>query len=245
MSRVSRTPHLNLATVLTQQNPRIDLKLEQHDNATNLFLRAVDDYANRAAAEIIRRRNEHVDETKRGEEEMKHMEAETTQCKVKEIELISELSREQDEKKESEMIVAQLRRQLASIKEKCMHLDEEIGQRSAVTSNLQREQSNERQLLASHATSLEQELADFGQVLGCFCEGIDSDQLLFRFADVYKDNEASFVLDVSERSYRVLTSTPHLPSLPNLLDDLNESRDLFAFLKEVRLAFAEMHSGKQ
>jgi kinetochore protein Spc25, fungi type len=89
MSRVSRTPHLNLAAVLAQQNPRVDLKLEQHEKATHKFLRAVDDYANRAAAEIIRRRNEHSDETKRSEEKAKQIEAETTQCKVRELDLIS------------------------------------------------------------------------------------------------------------------------------------------------------------
>jgi kinetochore protein Spc25, fungi type len=52
-----------------------------------------------------------------------------------------DIGREQEEKKEAETIVAQLRRQLASIKEKCTALDEEIAQYSGVTSNIQRGQS--------------------------------------------------------------------------------------------------------
>jgi kinetochore protein Spc25 len=72
------------------------------------------------------------------------------------------------------------------------------------------------------------------------------------------EKEFSLVLDVSLRTYRgvllllclsisvginghaVLTSTPLLPTLPIYVDKLNESRDVYAFIKEVRQAFRDL-----
>jgi len=73
--------------------------------------------------------------------------------------------------------------------------------------------------------------------------GVEKDQLLVRFSHIDKydlDREFTFVLDVSVRSYRVLTSTPLLPTLPIYVEQLNESRDVYAFIKQVRRAFEEL-----
>jgi len=86
-----------------------------------------------------------------------------------------------------------------------------------------------------------------------------------RFSHVDKsdlDREFSFVLDVSLRAYRgvwlfliqlrsgtlmlmcwdmvVLTSTPMLPTLPIYVEELNGSRDVYAFIKQVRWAFEDL-----
>lgn len=38
----------------------------------------------------------------------------------------------------------------------------------------------------------------------------------------------------------VLTSTPLLPTLPIYIEQLNESRDVYAFIKQVRRAFEDL-----
>lgn len=131
------------------------------------------------------------------------------------------------------------------------------------------EKNKERAILQSHAQSATPELKACEHRLKCIVEGIEKDQLLVRFSHIDKDElerEFSFVLDVSSRAYRgqspfifffsfgivtkrcvdgvvvilVLTSTPILPTLPIYVEELNESRDVYAFIKQVRRAFEEL-----
>ncbi|KDQ54998.1 hypothetical protein JAAARDRAFT_134528 [Jaapia argillacea MUCL 33604] len=240
-----RNARLDLAAILATPNPQIDIKIKAYDDSTRSFLAAVSRYSNRAVAEITNRKNAHHSEKKRIADKTQQMQAETNQCKLKEIELINELEREQEENKEAESSVAALRRQLASIREQCALVDVEVEQYRTLTSNLRREKSKERSILDSHATRLSPELGACEIPLQCIIEGIDKDRLLFRFSHIDSSDlsrEFSFVIDVSSRVYRVLTSTPVLPTLPILIDQLNESRDVYAFVKNIRLAFADLCS---
>ena len=102
-------------------------------------------------------------------------------------------------------------------------------------------------------------------MLKCWIEGIGPDQILVRFTHLDPTDPArefSLVLDVSARAYKgpsvlrvpssrcaradvrwrraVPTTTPFLPTLPILLDELNESRDVYAFIRHIRAAFQEL-----
>ena len=122
----------------------------------------------------------------------------------------------------------------------------------------------ERKTLAMHAIPISAELRACERALSCIIEGVGPDQLLIRYSlkggeSSRSTHEVSFVLDVSSSSYKgaplpivstctsqqwliVLTSTPPLPTLPMLLDQLNESRDVFAFIKCVRQAYVKLFS---
>ncbi|EJF58865.1 chromosome segregation protein Spc25-domain-containing protein [Dichomitus squalens] len=243
MSKVLRVPKLDLPTVLAQQNPQIDLRLEAYEVSTRNFLKAVSNYTQRAVTEITNRKNAFAAEKKKIAEKTAQIETETNQCKLKEIELIEVLDKEQAEKKESEASVAAFRRQLASIKEKCASLDVEIEQHRIVAANLMRERKREESILGAHASRVQPELVVCEDRLKCAIEGIERDKILVRFthldpADLQR--EFSLVVDVSSRSYKVPTTTPFLPNLPILLDELNESRDIYAFIRRVREAFREL-----
>ncbi|KAI0823884.1 chromosome segregation protein Spc25-domain-containing protein [Trametes gibbosa] len=245
MSKVLRVPKLDLQAVLAQQNPQIDLRLDGYEASTRNFLIAVSNYTQRAVAEIQNRKDAYALEKKRLAEKTQNIEAETNQCKLKEIELIkaAELDKEQEEKKESEASVAAFRRQLSAIKEKCASLDVEIEQHRVVASNLLRERKREQSILNTHAARAHPELAACEAALKCTVEGLGNDKILVRFthvdpADVQR--EFSLVIDASARMYKVPTTTPFLPTLPILLDELNDSRDIYAFIRHVRSAFREL-----
>lgn len=88
MAKTLRAPKLDLTTVLTSQNPHIDLRLEPYEVSTRNFLRAVSNYTQRAITEISNRKTVHVSSRKKFLERLQQIEAETNQCKMKEIELI-------------------------------------------------------------------------------------------------------------------------------------------------------------
>ncbi|KAH8101509.1 chromosome segregation protein Spc25-domain-containing protein [Cristinia sonorae] len=240
MSKVIRVAKLDLATILQQQNPTIDLRIDAFEESTRNFRNAVALYSQGAMTEITRRKNEFAARKSEYAKRTKQVENETNACKVRELELMKVLEREQEERKEAETSVAAFRRQLASIKETCASLDVEIEQRRAVVENLKRERNRERTILNGYASQVSPELLELERRLQCYIEGIDKDKILVRFSHVDPHDtsrEFSFVIDVSSRAYKVPTTTPYLPTLPMLVDELNESRDVFAFIKQMRQAF--------
>ena len=80
---------IDLATILAQPNPQIDLRLPAYEASTRNFLKAVSNYSNRAMAEITKRKETHTAERKKLSEKMAAVESEINQCKVKEIELVA------------------------------------------------------------------------------------------------------------------------------------------------------------
>ncbi|TFK38652.1 chromosome segregation protein Spc25-domain-containing protein [Crucibulum laeve] len=242
-AHVVRLPQINLAAVLVEQNPHIDLKLHNYENSTRNFLKALTNYKNRAISTIADRRKYQSTEKKKVLEKTQLVETETNQCKLREIELVAELEREKQERKDAELSVAAFKRQLASLREKCSSIEVEIEHYRAVTENLRREKDKERSVLSTHASHVSPELLSCEQRLSCFVEGIQKDRLLVRFQHIDRydsGREATFVLDVSTRLYKVITSSPHLPTLPLLVDALNDSGDIFDFIRQVRKGYGEL-----
>ncbi|KAF8555950.1 hypothetical protein OG21DRAFT_1507178 [Imleria badia] len=238
-----RHTHIDLASVLAQPNPQVDLQLQAYEISTGNFLKAVTNYTNRAIAEITKNRNAQEADKRKLAERIQVVEAETNQCKLKEIDLLAVLGKEQEERRDAEQSVAGLKRQLASIREASATIDSEIEQYRATVSNLQREKDAERDILNEHAAQLEPELAACESWLKCNIEGIEADQILIRFSHIDEgsfDREFSFVLDVSSPSYNVITTTPPLPALPILLRELNQTGDVYRFIKCMRSAFRDL-----
>jgi len=89
MTHAIRPPQTDLSFILDVQNPRIDLKQEAYESSTRNFVKAVADYTNHAITEVTNRRNAHLAEKKKLVDRTQAVEAETNNCKMKEIELIA------------------------------------------------------------------------------------------------------------------------------------------------------------
>lgn len=89
MTHVLRLPQIDLVAVLAEPNAQVDLRLEAYESSTRNFLKAVANYKNRAVATISARRANQAGESKKFQEKTRAVEAETVQCKLKEIELVA------------------------------------------------------------------------------------------------------------------------------------------------------------
>jgi len=95
--------------------------------------------------------------------------------------------------------------------------------------------------------------------LACSIEGVEKDRLLVRFSrldPMDEEREASFVIDIATDTYKgeyyylhsldntylvlVITSSPTLPSMPILVNTLNDSSDIYAFIRDVRAAYEHL-----
>jgi len=153
-------------------------------------------------------------------------------------------------------------RKLNNIDPWSQHLSEVSGYYVRVTVHrFTRPQEKEREenLLRSRAQEVNYKLRACEETLHGVIEGIADDQILLRFTHIDPsdlDREFSVVIDVSSKTYKgvgsseiphtvadtpsVPTSTPFLPTLPILVDELNRTRDLYNFIKQVWEAFYEL-----
>jgi kinetochore protein Spc25 len=86
---MSRPPQIDLAMLLQQANPQIDLRISTYDLTTRNFIKAVVHFKSKAIALIAERRDAQAAEIKRAVEKSQLVEAETSECKSKEIELLA------------------------------------------------------------------------------------------------------------------------------------------------------------
>ncbi|KAF9029923.1 hypothetical protein BDZ89DRAFT_1091714 [Hymenopellis radicata] len=246
MAHTLRVPQIDLASVISSDTPSIDLKLQPYEAATRKFLKAVTTYKNQIVNVETDSRAVYASEKKRFAERAHAVEMETNQCKVRELELATELSKEAEERKDAEVSVATFKRQLASLKEKCAAIDSEIEQYRAIADNLDRERQRERNTLMTHATGAQPDIQTLEKALACVIEGLEADQLLIRFwfIDANRpEREFTFILDVGGSGpLLVVNSSPPLPSLPVLVNSLNDSKDIYWFILEMRQAFVKLVS---
>ncbi|KAF9034186.1 hypothetical protein BDZ89DRAFT_1062625 [Hymenopellis radicata] len=245
MAHTFRVPQIDLASVISSDLPTIDLKLQTYEAVTLRFLKAVTTYKNQIVNEETDSRAVYASEKKRFTEGAHAVEMETNQCKVTELDLAQELSKEAEERKDAEVSVATFKRQLASLKEKCAAIDSEIEQYRAIADNLERERQRERSTLMTHATGAQPDIQTLEKALACVIEGLEAEQLLIRFWFIdpnRPEREFTFVLDVGSSGYKVVTSSPPLPSLPVLVNSLNDSKDIYWFILAMRQAFVKLVS---
>jgi kinetochore protein Spc25 len=123
------------------------------------------------------------------------------------------------------------------------------------------EKNKERSTLSSYASHVLPQSQTCEERLACKIEGVERDRLLVRFARLDPtdpEREASFVIDIATQTfkgiygfswlcastgayaddcYSVITASPQLPSMNILVSNLNESRDIYAFIRDVRAAY--------
>lgn len=84
-----RVPQIDLGAILQADHPVIDLRLESYENETRSFLQNLARFKDLAITQETEERAAFVVETKRLAEKSAEIEAETNQCKVREIELLA------------------------------------------------------------------------------------------------------------------------------------------------------------
>ncbi|KAF7297792.1 Glycoside hydrolase [Mycena kentingensis (nom. inval.)] len=240
---VPRVPQIDLAAVLAGPNPHIDLRTESFDASSRNFLKAVANYKTRTIAALVDKRAQHTAETKRAGERIASVDAETKECKIQELQLAAELQKEQEDRKEAELNVAGRKRQLAALQEKCANVDAQIEHYRSIADNFQRIKKNEKDALLASAAGVTSQTRAIEDRIACTVEAVANDQLLIRFTRIDPENtdrEFSLVLDLSGDSYRVVTITPALPALSDLVWQLRKTGDIIAFIRDVRRAFGEL-----
>ncbi|KAG8944797.1 hypothetical protein FRC04_001535 [Tulasnella sp. 424] len=204
------------------------------------FMMALQNHIAKAKEEIKARKETHTKRQQEDEERKKEMEREIEECAAKEVKMIEQVKRERAEVAELEAHVLSLEKQQANTTENFHRKEEEIEELKKDIFRRKGVLSRDKEVLETHARRTAREAKELQDALGWTIEGVQKDMLLFRFTHIdpaEPEKEFNIVLDVSSRTYRVTSSTPLLGTLPTLLEELNETRQFYAFVRRLREAF--------
>ncbi|KAI8609658.1 chromosome segregation protein Spc25-domain-containing protein [Chytriomyces sp. MP71] len=113
---------------------------------------------------------------------------------------------------------------------------------NACKQKLQAALHNREMVCTKHNPDLKAYQENMSMVISAVSKNI----LRFTYTHINQKNweqEYSFVLDVSEgKQYKIMDCIPPLPGRERMLKFLNDSRDFYRFLKEMRKAFCNLES---
>ncbi|CCA77861.1 hypothetical protein PIIN_00507 [Serendipita indica DSM 11827] len=230
----------NLNQVLDMDQPHIDINLPLLEKRMAVFKSSLGKYTTINQQEVINRRNLHLQEIEKLRVERAQIERDIQNYRMKEIALIQQLEAEKRERGNAEESVAHSNRQLRTLQERMAEAEQDAIRLDTVLKNLKNSKEKEKRQLEKQASQIGRDVLELEQLLGIQVQGAGNDILTIKFKRLDPrdpDRTFSVTIDLSSSEYRVTEVSPVLPGLPTLLDSLNESKDLFAFLRRIRQAF--------
>ncbi|WVO23041.1 uncharacterized protein IAS62_004386 [Cryptococcus decagattii] len=220
--------------------PSLDLRWEPFQRHIESFLNAIDAYTQAARTEIVARATDHTAAVRDLKADKEEMEKGIQLQRESEGEMLATLEAERHVVADLVASLSHLQSSLTKIKEKSSILDTELQSERKEVTAMQAEKERQTNVLNDMRGKDTTELKQLEEALGWKVEGIKQDQLLMRFTLLDPEDPArefSIIVDVSKQDYSVPNCDPPIPSLPDLVRQLNFDRDLFAFIKRVRKAF--------
>ncbi|CAE6506789.1 unnamed protein product [Rhizoctonia solani] len=233
----------NLRKLLAQPNPVVPLYFDSTVEKMTEFKNALNVYVASGQAEINRRQDKLRGAVRKEQDKVARMNAEIEQFRVNEMNLMKTLKKEQEEKAEAEAKLAEVNAILKDVEETRAAVDAELEDLRSRTDKLKLEKSQDMAKLEYQVGLNEPEARALGDLLKWSVESVQRDVLRIIFTHIDESDwarEFSFVVDLSERTYKVTTSVPLLPQMSGLVEWLNETREFYWFVKKVRMAFGQV-----
>ncbi|WVQ81849.1 hypothetical protein IAT38_003976 [Cryptococcus sp. DSM 104549] len=228
------------ASTSQSATPSLDLQWEPFQRHVETFLTAIDSYTLAAKTEIVARATDHVASVRDLNSDKEGVEKRIQMEREKEGEMLATLETERHTLADLNSSLSHLRSNLTKTKEQSAALEAELqGLRKEVKAE-RTEKERQGKMLDEMRDRDEMELRELEEAMGWKVEGIRQDQLLMRFTLIdpaEPAREFSIIVDVSKSDYSVPNCDPPIATLPELVHQLNDDRDLYTFIKRVRKAF--------
>ncbi|KAF2645876.1 hypothetical protein P280DRAFT_503910 [Massarina eburnea CBS 473.64] len=233
------------APSMADQLPSINFGFDDLRSRMNMFTARFDDFIEKGRRRVLEERNTFRMNVAEVQEDQRMRKRDIEILELKQSQHSSTLAKESAETTEMHAAIATL----------TMQRDERLTHRDALRSQISEVQKaitarreaqlKHRRYLDGQSRYNEPELEFWESYLGLRIEGLGkADRLKFVYTNVCErewDREAWFELDTTERDYKVEDARPKLErdEVDRVLERLNETRDLAAFLKGMRELFVE------
>ncbi|ORY09602.1 chromosome segregation protein Spc25-domain-containing protein [Clohesyomyces aquaticus] len=233
------------APSMADQLPSINFGFDDLRSRMNQFTARFDDFIEKGRKRVLEERNQFRMNVGEIQEDQRMKKRDIEILTLKQTQHSQTLAKESAETSEMHAAISTL----------TVQRDERLAHRDALKSQMSEVQkaiSARREAQLKHRRYLdgqsrynEPELEFWESYLGLRIEGLGKeDRLKFAYTNVCErewEREAWFELDTSEREYKVLEYRPKVEreEVDRVLERLNETRDLAAFLKGMRELFVE------
>ncbi|KAK3202739.1 hypothetical protein GRF29_154g516986 [Pseudopithomyces chartarum] len=233
------------APSMADQLPSINFGFEDLRSRMNQFTARFDDFIEKGRRRVLEERNQFRVNVAEIQEDQRMKKRDIEILQLKQEQHSQNLAKEGAETREMHTAISTL---TTERDERLTHRDALRAQIAEIQKSIavRREaQLKHRRYLDGQSRYNEPELEFWESYLGLRIEGLGKeDSLKFVYTNVCErewDREAWFELDTSEREYRVGEVRPKVErdEVDRVLERLNETRDLAAFLKGMRELFVE------
>ncbi|KAI8807811.1 chromosome segregation protein Spc25-domain-containing protein [Cladochytrium replicatum] len=207
------------------------------------FLKSFDVWLFKQKQAIVENRSSHSRTMTELRGSISHMQKELDTLKMCETEQMR--SREQERKQRSalELDIEATRQRQTELESYLRDMDEEVSRTRAANQSIKQNLLRRRQESAEAEKTSIPELRAYETWLSYQITSLREDIVYFTWTHINPkrpDYVYTIALDVSlPRTYKVHECIPQLEGIQPLMDFLNETRDLFRFLKHVRRAFKD------
>ncbi|KAF2736130.1 hypothetical protein EJ04DRAFT_511258 [Polyplosphaeria fusca] len=233
------------APSMADQLPSVNFGFDDLRNRMNAFTARFDDFIEKGRKRVLDERNQFRMNVAEVQEDQRMKKRDIEILSLKQTQHSQTLAKESAETAEMHTAITNLTTQRD---ERLAHRDALKSQITAIQSQIsaRREaQLKHRRYLDGQSRYNEPELEFWENYLGLRIEGLGKeDRLKFAYVGCSErewERECWFELDTSEREYKVLELRPKIEreEVDSVLERLNETRDLAAFLKAMRELFVK------
>ncbi|KAF9937951.1 kinetochore-associated Ndc80 complex subunit spc25 [Mortierella antarctica] len=215
---------------------------EMHAHAA-AFINEFNSYTQKTKAKITESSEQWDRETAELQEHDRALRKDLKVATLQEAGLEKALNREKEEAGNMSKTIQQLSARREEMRQMQASLESQV-------SLLRREVKAKREAKFAQKKALDEqilknkpEVSCYESVLAMRIVGVQEDRIGFVFTRINEqdwDQEFAITIDVSQYDYSASECVPSLPELPSLVRYLNDTRDLYGFLKRVRKGFKDL-----
>ncbi|ANB15157.1 kinetochore protein Spc25 [Sugiyamaella lignohabitans] len=225
--------------------PSLIVNFGELQNRMDNFRSQFDEYLSSNKEKIVESKNEFNLTLSKNKETEKSLLAEIESLHQKDVENAKLRAKEQEELEETNRAIRDYSLKREQMTETQKTLEKQISELRQSILKMKESHSKIKQTIIQESSKNQPELELWESTLGVSIEGVSDDVIGFKFTNIdpnAADREFSCVMDLSERDYKVLSTSPALNGLivDQALTSLNSSRKLSLFLRDIRKAFKDM-----
>ncbi|KTW31970.1 uncharacterized protein T551_00652 [Pneumocystis jirovecii RU7] len=234
---------INSDSTLLSSLPSISISFDETKAKMMQFTAKFDKFIMNMKEKQLEEKNRHSKAMAGDREIQKTLQNQVENYKQIEKNMLLAVEKEKQEVMEAELSISEFKEKKAMMSEKREYLSQQIQDINQIIQKKRELRANMRHMLIKQASKNQPELKFWEDYLAMKIEGVKDDFLKIVFTHIDENDwmrEFYFIINLSQRDYEVTECSPPLTTINEIVLKLNQSRDFFEFLKDMRKDFKKI-----
>ncbi|KAJ1849519.1 kinetochore-associated Ndc80 complex subunit spc25 [Coemansia sp. RSA 2703] len=225
--------------------PRVWFQRDEDRKQNSKFIRNIDEVVQEVQRLIRERTAKYEKKLEEGKERDRQMVEDMEALEAENKGILLALKEEHSEEEELSRGISGLQVKQREVNEMVNQLSSQVARLETELEKKQKAIDEKRKVLEEQAKKNGPEVEFFEKKMGIAIDnGGDDDTLTFSFTLISLSEPLrrfSVTVNMAQRDYKVTRCNPVIRDVDRYVDELNSSRDFFAFIKRVRKAFVDQY----